>query len=355
MKRVLLLTDDMCQGGAERQLTYLAVEFKRKGYDVRLIKFYPGHNYYESDLSDCGLKTELDLTGRIAWKRPFAIARLIKEWSPDLVVTYKDGTSMAACLAKVLTRFNLAVSERNTTQRLTTKERLKFNLYRLANHVVPNSYSQADFIKTNASWLGSKVSVITNMIDVDKFCISPHKPQNTKPHIITTARIAPQKNIINYLHAIASLKQMNVDAHFDWFGRPEHEDYFELVKQEVSKLGIADMITFHGASENVAEEYHKADFFCLPSIYEGFPNVLCEAMASGLPSIASDVCDNPCILENPLRRFDPTSEKNIVDTILNLLNMSEELRRFEGINNRSKIVEMCSPESFINKYISLIK
>lgn len=352
--RVLLLTDSMPQGGAERQLSYLAIMFKKRGYDIRLIKFYSGNNFYQLDLDDYGIKTETIMSAQKAFIRPFIIAKIVKKWKPQLVITYKDGTSIAACLAKLLTPFNLAVSERNTTQKLSIKERIKFQLYRLANHIIPNSFSQAEFIKNHAKWLTQKVHVITNMIDTSKFNTGNNLKNNSHLQIVTMARIAPQKNILNYLEAIAIIKTMFPNVYFDWYGREEHIEYYNQVKDKSEKLGVTDIITFHGSITNVVDVYQKADIFCLPSNYEGFPNALCEAMACGLTAIASDVCDNPRILLSSERRFNPNDVSSIVKTLTTIIKTSEKTKYEEGLKNREYICQLCSPESFIQKHINLI-
>ncbi len=355
MAKILLLIDEMSQGGAERQLSYLAIELRRVGHDVRLVKFYGGDNFYKSDLEEAGIKTEVCPEGQSRMKRPIAIARLVKAWRPDLTVAYMDGTCMAACLAKLFVRFNLAVSERNTTQVLSRREKMKFRIYSLANHVVPNSWSQAHFIERHAHWLTPKVRVITNMIDTSKFHPASKPAERDVPSVITTARIAPQKNLPVYMDAIRILKDRGVKAHFDWYGRPEYEDYYQDVLERVRINGIGDMVTFHGSSKELPRLYREATMFCLPSTYEGFPNVLCEAMSSGLVCVASDVCDNPDILQDTARRFEPGDAKAIADVLQDALALDERQRQEEGKENRIRIESLCSPKRFLTDYESLIQ
>lgn len=356
MSKILLITDEMSQGGAERQLSYLAIGLKNLAHDVRLIKFYDGVNAFYSDLEDNGIKTEIYNNGKNIVKRPFVIANIIRNWKPDMVVAYKDGACMAACIARMMVPFNLVVSERNTTQKLTIKERVKFQLYRMANHVIPNSFSQKEFILKNISWLASKVTVITNMIDTKRFCMM-EKKYNTAtevPHIVTVGRITPQKNVLTYLEAIAKIKDQGISCHFDWWGRIGSTEYFEEVKKKLSRLKLEDTITFHGGTDEIDKVYGHTSYFCLPSIYEGFPNVLCEAMASGLVCIASNVCDNPYILTAKERLFDPYDAESIARSIKNVLSLSLNDCKKESAHNSSLIHELCAPNVFVKKYESLI-
>ncbi len=354
MKRILLLIDEMGQGGAERQLSYLAIELKKADCDVRLVKFYQGDNFYGRDLLDNGIETESLLTGQNSLKRPLAIAKLVRQWNPDMVVAYKTGTALAACIAKFFTRFNLVVSERNTTQRLSRKERVKFFLYRFADHIVPNSFSQSEFISKHFPKLMPRVTVITNMIDMDKFHPAVNHIEGEVLNIITAARIAPQKNVLNYLDAIALLRDRGVKAHFHWYGHPDNKAYFTEVVDKQKELGLEDMITFHGASQGIADLYRKMDIFCLPSLYEGFPNVLCEAMACGLPAIATAVCDSARILTDTRFHADPSNPTSIADALERMITLTTKERSSIGKRNTERISGLCSAKAFSDKYLSLL-
>lgn len=346
----------MVQGGAERQFAYLAIGLTKAGENVRLIKFHPGENAYESDLEKYQISTETASCGPSALKRPIFISKIVKDWKADCVIAYKDGASMAACISKFFTKFRLIVSERNTSQKMSLREKIKFQLYRFADHIVPNSESQKIFIHKNAHWLESRVVVITNMIDTSKF--KSHKIESfndTIPHIMTSARIAPQKNLISYIEAISILKSEKISVHFDWYGRVMDQNYFDLVQRKVNELEVSDYITFHGGVDHIEDTYSKYKYYCLPSLFEGFPNSLCEAMASGLICVASDVCDNKFILCEDHLRFNPNDTQSIAVTIKHMLSISDKNKEKISIENSQTIRNLCSEKVFIKKYMSISK
>ena len=356
--KILLLIDAFGSGGAERQMTYLAISLKKAGCEIRLIQFYDSVVFYEQELAQAGIKVEIRAEGLVRWKRPWVIAKLVHSWQPDAVIAYKDGCCLAACLAELLGKhFKLIVSERNTTQILNRRERLKFLLYRLADYVVPNSYSQGEFIKQHFPRLIPRLRVITNMVDTKKFSIDPDVPKGTEvtPLVITTARISRQKNVIGYLQALQLLYQRGVKACFVWYGGSNSEDavYEEEVKRMVRGLNLENYIHFAGRSDRISQLYREATFFCLPSLYEGFANVLCEAMASGLVCVASNVCDNPRILNRSDRLFDPNNPIDMADKIEAMLTMPLEEYQIESIGNRERILKLCSPKVFLNSYLKL--
>ena len=357
-KKILLLIEDLSSGGAERQMSYLAVGLKKAGCQVRLLTFYNRPVFYRSQLDTASISVEYLPEGRNPWRRVWVIKQVVRDYRPDLTVAYLDGTCMAACLAKLLRPFRLVVSERNTTQRLSLRERMKFFLYSVADAVVPNSYSQARFIKQHFPWLRSKVHVITNMVDTDHFSPLPDKTSESETlHIITAARIMPQKNILRYLDAIALIKQQGLNIHFDWYGASLAGDsYAGQVQQKVQDLHLEDIITFHAPSSDIVACYRQSDIFCLPSLYEGFPNVLCEAMACGLPVVCSRVGDNPDIVQEGTNGylFDPLSVHDMADAIQKMAQVPLFQRQAIAKNNISKIQSLCSEQRFVKEYMTFL-
>lgn len=352
-KRVLLLIDDLEQGGAERQMVYLANELKKGNCDIRLVKFFSGDSAYNAFLKSHNIVVETIQEGANRWKRIKVIKELVKEWTPDVVITYKDGVCMSACIARLLCKFNLIVSERNTTQELSFYERLKFLLYNAATFIVPNSYSQGEFIDKHFPRLRDKVKVITNTLDFSKFT---RAKTDNELRVITVARLAPQKNVLTYLRALSILKDRGVTASFVWFGKISSDEYYKEIVELQIKLGLDSYIKFYTeGSDEIEKEYSKSTHFCLPSIYEGFPNVLCEAMSSGLICTASDVCDNRNILDSQEFLFDPISPEHIAEKLIYSLSISPEDRKRIAERNCNRIKELCSAERFIKEYTTLIQ
>lgn len=355
MKKILCIIDSLESGGAERQMSYLCVGLKNKGYDVNLVVFSDGKGFYEDYVIDNGVNVSHNLKGVNRYRRIIEIVKLVKTLKPDAVIAYKDGVTIASCLARLFCRFHLIVSERNTTQYLSKYERLKFFCYRFANKIVPNSFSQQTFIEKNYPHLAKKTIVITNTIDTQKFHPENDYVVNEDLTIVTTARIMPQKNVLKYLEALSKLQRELSNVKFVWYGNQDSV-YFKDVITYVNEHKLSDLITFYPATKDVVKVYHSADIYCLPSIYEGFPNVVCEAMACGLPVVCSNVCDNPNIVENEVNGylFNPNDASDIAKSIKRMIDLSKERRHYMGANNAKKIYDLCSPEKFITSYSSLL-
>jgi glycosyltransferase involved in cell wall biosynthesis len=289
-----------------------------------------------------------------------AVRKLMNKQKYDVVIAYKSGVTMLACILKMLGgRFRLIVSERNTTQALTKRERLKFWLYKYSDYIVPNSYTQEEFIKGHYPALTKKTVTITNFTDTTLFSPSDDAKSNGTLRILTVARVATQKNVIRYIEAAKKVRDAGVNAVFHWFGNVQiqQDDYARQCQERVKELGLADVFKFHPATNDILSEYQKCDIFCLPSLYEGYPNVVCEAMSCGKPILCSRVCDNPHIVEDDANgmMFNPVDEDEMARIIIKMCKLSEEQRAAMGKRSREIAEEKFSSKAFVEKYTQLIE
>ena len=355
--KILCLIDSLDSGGAERQMSYLTTGLKRIGSDVELVVFSSGYDFFRPYIENRGVNIINNTKGKNPFKRILEISKLVKQKRPDIVIAYKDGVTIAACLARIICRFHLIVSERNTSQTLTLKERIKFFLYRMADFVVPNSHSQTDFILKKYPSLAKKTKTITNCIDLSRF--TNRKENKTSKVIkgVTLARVVEQKNVLRFIEALSILKKdIKINFHMDWYGNLVDEEYVKSVKETIKHFDVSEMITFHKPEKDIVSILNNADFFVLPSIYEGFANVICEAMAASLPIVCSNVADNGYIVKGESLGnlvFDPFSTQDIASKITKMIERSEEERTSVGKKNHERITELCSQDLFINNYFNL--
>ena len=357
MKRILLIIEHLGAGGAERQICGLASMLTNAGYPCRLIT-YIDDQFYEPFLRQNNVEYEFLPELADKNKRVWRMAKYVRKYNPDVVISYLTPVNKAVCLAKLLFRAKLVVSERNNNTCITTDDKIKFNLYRLADSIVPNSNSQGKFISTNFPFLSEKIFPIINFVDVNRFTPASEHVENETLRIITVARYTEQKNMLAYLKAIRKVKDLGLNVHFDWYGdKNDNPSYYAEVEKEYQRLEIADYLILHEANRKIEEEYRKSDVFCLPSLYEGYPNVVAEAMACELPIICSNVYENPYIVEEGVNGFlfDPESIDDMVNAIQKIVSLTNEERRRMGKLNRQLCLKRNTEEEFLNSYIKLIE
>lgn len=356
MKKILLITENLGSGGAERQMCGLASLLAKAGYPCRLIT-YVENQFYEPYLRQHGVDYQFvpelwDKTTRI-----FKTAKYVRLYKPDVVISFLPSVNQTMCLAKLFFKAKLVVSERNNNTRITRGDRIQFNLYRIADTIVPNSNSQGKFISNNFPFLSKKVHPIINFVDVNRFTPSETPVRNEKLRIVTVARYTQQKNVLTYLKAVRMVKDMGLNVHFDWYGDKKHNAaYFAEIEKEYQQLDIADYMTLHDPNQKIEEEYRKADIFCLPSLFEGYPNVVAEAMSCGLPILCSNVYENPYIVEEGVNGFlfDPKKPKDIADAINKMVNLTRDERIEMGKRNRQLCLQRNTEEAFLKSYVALI-
>lgn len=356
MKKVICLIESLGSGGAERQLTYLASQIKGRGYNVEVWTYYP-NDFYAPILEENGVTWKYVADAQPPYKRVWVLKKELKRANPDVVIAYLDTCTTVLSIIKLLgAKFKLIVSERNTTQKLSIRERLKFFFYRWADAIVPNSYTQTEFIRKRYPNLSSKLHTITNFIDTDKFCPPKVKIKRDKVRILTVARIVPQKNVLRLLEVVKRLKEEGYQFRYDWFGTVTDKIYYQKCLDLIQAYNIADVFEFHKPSKNIVKEYQTSDVFCLPSLYEGFPNVICEAMSCGLPILCSNVCDNPMIVEEGVNGFlfDPNEIVNIENGIKKMFMMNMIDRECFSLKNRLISEEKNSKTKFVDSYVNIV-
>ena len=357
MKRILCLIDNLGPGGAQRQLVGLASFLKEKGYDVT-VAFYDDNRFYVDLLRSQGVPYVYLEKAKKASFRIWHLARYIRKTRPDVVVAYLETPSICACIARLFNpKFKLIVSERNTTQQTGRNERIRFNLFRVADFVVPNAFSQETYMRTTFPKLADKIVTIPNFVDLDHFVPPTERCRHQVPEIMIAASIWPSKNTVGFIDAVAALKAKGHRFHISWYGlNKRHVDYINQCRQKIEKLGVADYIELKEKTTKIKECYQDADYFCLPSFYEGTPNVICEAMACGLPVVCSDVCDNSKYVaegENGFL-FNPKETDTIVAAFERLFALSEEEYDAFCRRSRERAEQKLSKEIFVNAYLKLI-
>ncbi len=357
MKKIVFVIESLGPGGAERQLVGLALNLLKEGYEVSVI-YYDDVTFYKGHLEKANIKIIYCPQACQRWSRPYYINKELTKISPDFVISFLPGPNFALSTLSFVKRkkYKLILSERSHTV-WTLKNRILYLLYSRCDIMVANSESEAENIRKHCFFLRDKTIAITNFVDTDLF----HPEEELHKvgdyfRLLCVARIRSVKNIIRFLDAIKMLKERGVKIKVNWYGRGYKDDYEAQVNSRIKDNNISDIIDFLPPSKDIASIYRNNDGFCLPSLYEGYPNVLVEAMSSGLPVACSNVWEFPNIVSdgNNGFLFDPYKVEDIADGIEKLTKLTYEQRLKISKINREQIINQNSISVFTKKYLKIL-
>lgn len=267
---------------------------------------------------------------------PFIHRRAMK--NADIYKTNQMLGSWTAVIAKVLFRKKLVVrqgyqlsafSKESSIIRRIVSPLIEFFAYKIADKIIVTSQEDKDFIIERYKINENKIIVIPNYVDTDIF-----KPLEVKKEkqVVFVGRLDEQKNLFSLINAVKSL-----DIKLVLIGNGPLED---VLRNRVKEEEIEN-VTFAGVvpNERLPEELNKSEIFVLPSLYEGNPKTLLEAMACGLPVIGTNVIGIKEVITHGENGYlCGTSVESIREAITTVM-ARDELRNTIGYNARKTILE----------------
>lgn len=283
--RLGLVIGQLSAGGAEGQLALLC-----RGLDRAL--FTPTVYCLSNHLEPYG--PQIEATGtRVRCLRggQIARARQLRAWlnadGIELVHAWLYIANAYAWIANLARQRPMITAARNCKTQGHLSWIANTLAFRASRAIVVNSQDVARYIVARYRAPHERIQLIYNAIDTQRFTPpSPGKGTSAGGAIVTVGRLVEQKNHALFLNAAAQLASEVTAARFVIVGdgplRPQLE-------AQARQLGIRDRVCFTGERPDVENVVRGAALFWLTSRWEGMPNVVLEAMASGLPVIAADV------------------------------------------------------------------
>ena len=360
MKKIVCFIGSLTSGGAEHQLSILSALLAERGYNVTLATFGEGKDHYA--VNDKVKRYRIS-QGKNGIRKLLGIWWYFLTLKTDCVISFGSRENFF-CLIPLLLRKDIKVlaGERGATKNNFFWLKINYNLlYRRADYIVPNNYTQKKEISQSWPFLLDKTHVITNYTDVNEYQIAI-PPSNPVIRIGIFCRFAKQKNYQRFAKVVKELKEnANTKFEFHWYGNM-HSDG-KLLSQYVEmdglrrKYHVEDCLILHDHTKDVANLLKSFDSLCLPSLWEGFSNSISEYICTGRPVICSDVADNSIMVHNGQNGylFNPEDIYNMVTTFLRFFNHTKEKREEMGRQSRKIAESLFDKEKFINSYIKLIE
>lgn len=302
--RILYVIDSMTKGGAESQLLKTITQLAPERYDVHVVlSRAEGERLSELAALPCvrdvtvfsGKNTRLKLI-----EKAFTLGGIVKAVEPDIVhswLWYSNFLSGISCRFGLWENIPFVASQRGDYHARYSKFRLWWT-----EKVI---YNTVDCLLTNSEQIQQHlyqlypnryIISIPNILELPaEAWIQKQKDNVDEKLIVCVGRFAPEKGHRYLIEALGLLNQKDVKWRCTFLGQGELESELRALSAEHN---LSDKVVFPGFCEDVYSELLKSDVFVLPSLHEGSPNALIEAMGIGMPCIASDVGGIRDLIEN---------------------------------------------------------
>ena len=309
-------------GGAERVLCQLANHLVTTGEVIMLVS-HRSENEYELDGRVNKYYLDELENGATLVKQVKNIRKFIKNEKPDIAISFLPEANFRLLIANWGLKTKTLISIRNDPQKEYAS-----NIYKaIANILYPFADGIVFQTKSAQEYFPAKVQrksrIIMNQV-VSSFFLTEHLSED---YYVATGRLNPQKNYFLMIDAFDKLVKQYPESELRIYGEGELR---ERLQKYIEELSLEKNIKLMGRSDNISEVLSHAKCFLLSSDFEGMPNGLLEALAVGVPCIATDCpCGGPStVIENGVN--------GILTPVKNTEKFYEALQEIEDSPDRRK-------------------
>ncbi len=323
MKRIAIYMPSFAGGGAERNAVLIANQFKRLGHDVNLIADKasgPNHELVRKGISIYELGNSTHIADVIA------LRKIIKRISPDIVFARLGLSPIKIILAitGVLSFNSIIISYHNVFNPSSRPGgQLKYYLASILTRIVGGTIAVSSDIKEELVQrfhaCRDRITVVHNPVDLKwiEMNARDHLPAciEKRSYILAVGRFVDQKDFPTLIQAFSVIKH-KLDCNLVILGDGPQRLKIEKL---VTDLDLTDRVFLPGYLPNPFPVYKNASLFVLSSIFEGFGNVIVEALALGVPVVATRCPGGPkdILEEGRYGRLVPMSDsKTMAEAIL---------------------------------------
>lgn len=363
MKKILLVIDNLGSGGAQNQITLLASELVKEGYNVGLFAYYP-NNFFLNRLIKSDVKYYFyQKSDKLGLNIILELYQVIKKNQYETIISFLDTPNFYSSIIKVLfgKKIKLIISYRSMTNfsKLSyfKKSTLKWTNSK-ADFIISNSHHERERWQIYQKKYAYKWVTIYNGIENMEFFLD----RTRKNRLICIGSVSQYKNGICIIEAMNYLKikgELNFTLH--WIGRrnagiTNSTKYVSNMDSLIKSYDLEKHWVWLGQIENVFDEYINADALIHASLVEGLPNVVCEAQMTGCPVILSEVLDHSKLIIDGYNGllFDPNDPKDLSEKILSFYKLDESRYKDLCQNSRDFALREYIVGIMAKKYIHVI-
>lgn len=356
MKRIAFHLNCLARGGAERVVSNLANQFSAQGYEVYIATEWQEDNEYPVDSKvhrvHVGLRDEDEKKNRVTkfFLRIKYLKQFVREYKPDVLIAFAQRANYRALMAAGNSDIPVVISVRTDPvghyDAISDKIQIKW-LFPKAAGCVFQTNDQKEFFKP---YLQENSRIILNPINPKYIGVA--KPEVKEKAVVHHARLVDFKNQPMLLRAFLKVHEKHPDYVLKIYGDDSHDGTKEILDQIITDNHAEDYIFLMGGSDSLEKEIPKGSVYAFTSDWEGLPNSLLEAMALGMPIVATDCpCGGPrTVMTNEVDGLlIPIKDENALVEGINRLIEDRELAERLG-DNASHIVERAGSEAVFKQW-----
>jgi glycosyltransferase involved in cell wall biosynthesis len=365
--KLLFVIDNLGSGGAQRQIVVLARGLKARGHECDFFTYY-SHSHYRPLLEEFDIPVHQKIkTNRFSISPLISLYQLINQQHYDVAISFLDTPNLyseIACISQSKTK--VLVSERSVYPQggLPAKLRILQEFHRFADAITVNSQHQREKMEQQFPWMTSKIQTIYNGVDLELFTppLQKNRPTNNVLSLIAISTIVANKNMLNLVKALKICRDFyNIKPLIAWAGKQDLSEggckAFADINYYVKCNQLENQWEWLGERTDIPGLLQKYDALIHPSLYEGLPNVVCEALSSGLPVLVSDVCDHPLLVEEGVTGFlfNPHSPERMAESIYKFHKTTIKQRQNMELSAREFAVKNISMDKYIDTYENVLQ
>lgn len=338
--RVAIVAGTLARGGAEKQLVYMVEALRTAGAQVRVLSLTRGE-FFEPALRALGVTPVwVGRRGSPVW-RTAAIAAALRDFRPQILqAAHFYANLYVGLVAPLYGAIGIGTARSDVVHELRANGRWGPWLLRAPSVLIVNSHiARRNAIAAGIP--GNAVHVLPNVIDLHAFDEQASKEcastcDSPTPTVIGVGSLVPAKRFDRFLRALALARGRGVDVRGVLVGDGAERGKLEALARDLGLL--PDGVCFTGSRSDVPALLRGAHMHLLTSEHEGFPNVLLESMAAGLPVVTTPAGDAALIVRDGETGF-VVAEDDIqaMATRLGELAESRQLRQLLGAAGRHRV------------------
>ncbi len=368
--RIAFVIDNLGSGGAQRQVTELAIRLRASGRaETRVLVYHP-QDFFRPALREAGVPVvDVPRASGLDPRLPWRIGRHLRAEGIEVVHAFLTTAALWTWLAvRSLPRRSrpvfLAAERSALVEAFRHDTRVRRLVYARSDAVTVNATPMLDQIHEHLGTPRERLHYLPNGIDLEAWDAAGAEapPLEIEPaglRIALVGGLRPEKN-----HALLfeALERLGPERTADWRvwcigGRTAGAGPAREIEQDIERRGLGGIVRLAPPVRNVAAVLARMDALVLCSVFEGFPNVVLEAMASRLPVVATRVGDVPNLVVPGGSGFlvGPGDAAGLAAALDRLASLPAAERAALGARGRARVEERFRMEAVADAHLALYR